>query len=54
MTLPAVLARDATGAEGPINYAMHDDMIVIPGTPHAIVLRSGKLVATIDHQDKAP
>jgi type IV secretion system protein VirB9 len=54
MTLPAVLGRDQTGAEGPINYAMHDDMIVIAGTPHAIVLRSGKLVATVEHQDSRP
>jgi len=47
--LPAVLGRDAHGVEGPINYAMRDDMIVIAGIPDLIVLRSGKTVATIDH-----
>lgn len=47
--LPAVLARAADGSEGPINYAMHDDMIVIAGIPATIVLRNGKASATITH-----
>jgi type IV secretion system protein VirB9 len=50
VTLPAVLGRSNLGVEGPINYAMHDDMIVVDGTPDTIVLRSGKLIATIEHQ----
>jgi type IV secretion system protein VirB9 len=47
--LPAILGRNDRGVEGPINYAMHDDMIVVEGTPDMIVLRTGKLVATIEH-----
>jgi len=54
VALPAVLGRNARGTEGPINYAMHDDMIVVDGTPDTIVLRSGKLVATIEHQHHTP
>ncbi len=50
VALPAVLGRNARGVEGPINYAMHDDMIVVDGVPDVIVLRTGKLFATIEHQ----
>jgi type IV secretion system protein VirB9 len=53
VTLPAVLGRNDRGVEGPINYAMRDDMIVIAGVPDTIVLRSGKAVATIEHQHPA-
>ncbi len=51
--LPAVLGRNPRGVEGPINYAMHDDMIVVDGVPDTIVLRTGKRVATIEHQHSA-
>ena len=54
VALPAVLARDARGGEGPINYAMRDDMIVIEGVPDTVVLRTGKRVATIEHQHQTP
>ena len=47
-SVPAILIRDAKGAEGPVNYAVRGDMIVIDGVPAAIVLRSGKEVATLD------
>ena len=50
VALPAILGRNDHGVEGPINYAMHDDMIVVDGAPDTIVLRTGKLVATIEHQ----
>jgi type IV secretion system protein VirB9 len=49
--LPAILGRNDRGVEGPINYAMHDDMIVVAGTPGTIVLRSGKQVALIEHRN---
>lgn len=48
--LPAILGRNDRGVEGPINYAMHDDMIVVDGVPDTIVLRIGKQVATVEHQ----
>jgi len=50
VALPAILGRNAQGVEGPINYAMHDDMIVVDGTPDTIVLRTGKQFAVIEHQ----
>jgi type IV secretion system protein VirB9 len=52
VALPAVLGRDARGTEGPVNYAMRDDMIVIESMPDTVVLRSGKQVATIEHQHR--
>ncbi len=52
--LPAILARDPHGLEGPINFSVQDDMIVIDGTPATIVLRIGKQVATIEHPPRTP
>jgi type IV secretion system protein VirB9 len=46
--VPAILIKDASGAEGPVNYAVRGDVIVIEGVPSQIVLRQGKDVATLD------
>jgi type IV secretion system protein VirB9 len=46
--IPAILIKDATGAEGPVNYAVRGEVIVIEGLPQQIVLRSGKDAATLD------
>ncbi len=46
--VPAILIKDASGAEGPVNYAVRGDVIVIEGMPQQIVLRSGKDAATLD------
>ncbi len=51
--LPAVLGVDDKGGEAPLNFAVHDDMIVIEGVPQRIVLRAGKDLATIDHVSRA-
>jgi type IV secretion system protein VirB9 len=48
LPVPAILIRDASGAEGPVNYAVRGDVIVIEGVPQLIVLRSGKDLATLD------
>jgi type IV secretion system protein VirB9 len=45
--MPAILARDATGEEGPVNYRVQDDYIVIDGVPSQLVLRQGKQMATL-------
>lgn len=47
--LPAILIRDAHGAEGPVNFSVRGDTIVVDGVPDAIVLRSGKAVAILEH-----
>jgi type IV secretion system protein VirB9 len=46
--VPAILIKDAMGAEGPVNYAVRGDVIVIEGVPDQIVLRRGKDAATLD------
>jgi len=51
--VPAVLVRDEKGAEGPVNYAVREDMIVLDGVPGTIVLRSGKEAATLVRQAPA-
>lgn len=47
---PAILVRDHEGTEGPVNYAVRGDMIVIDGVPREIVLRAGKDSATLTNQ----
>ena len=46
--VPAILARNAAGAEGPVNYAVREDMIVLDSVPGVLVLRSGADVATLE------
>jgi type IV secretion system protein VirB9 len=45
--VPAILVKDKAGTEGPVNFAVRGDVIVIEGVPRQIILRSGKDVATI-------
>lgn len=52
---PAILVRDERGTEGPVNYAVRDDVIVIEGVPPTILLRSGKSSALLElRTGKAP
>ena len=45
--VPAILVTNAKGAEGPVNYTVRGDTIVIDGVPRSIVLRSGEESATL-------
>lgn len=47
--IPAIQIRDEAGTEGPVNFAVRGDVIVIDGVPGLIVLRSGKDFATIEN-----
>ena len=47
--IPAIQIRNETGAEGPVNFAVRGDVIVVEGTHDLIVLRSGKDFATIEN-----
>lgn len=47
--IPAIQIRDEGGTEGPVNFAVRGDVIVIDGVPGLIVLRSGKDFATIEN-----
>ncbi|HET9629097.1 MAG TPA: TrbG/VirB9 family P-type conjugative transfer protein [Novosphingobium sp.] len=40
--LPAILVRDQNGNEGPVNYAVRENYIVLDRVPSSIILRSGK------------
>ena len=39
--VPAILMTDHEGTEGPVNFTVRDDTIVIDGVPRTIVLRAG-------------
>jgi type IV secretion system protein VirB9 len=45
--MPAILVRDLEGTEGPVNYAVRGDLIVVDGVPRQIILRSGEDNATL-------
>jgi len=46
--IPAIQVRDESGTEGPVNYAVRGDVIVLDQVPTAIVLRAGKDTATLE------
>ncbi|MFN3989525.1 MAG: TrbG/VirB9 family P-type conjugative transfer protein [Erythrobacter sp.] len=45
--VPAILTLNEEGDEGPVNYTVRGDVVVVEGVPAQIVLRSGKDVATL-------
>ena len=51
--LPAILVRNDKGVEGPVNFAVHDDVIVLDGVPHEVVLRLGKDSAILENRAQA-
>ena len=40
--VPAILVSNAEGTEGPVNFTVRGDTIVVDGVPREIVLRSGR------------
>lgn len=48
--IPAIQIRDEKGEEGPVNYAVRDDVIVVEGVPALIVLRAGRDSATLENR----
>lgn len=49
-TLPAILIKDHEGTEGPVNYAVRGEVIVVDGVPREIVLRAGRESATLNNR----
>ena len=45
--VPAILVTNAKGDEGPVNYTVRGDTVVIDGVPRTITLRSGEQAATL-------
>lgn len=51
--VPAILIKNEQGTEGPVNFAVRGDVIVIDLVPKEIVLRSGRDLATIANNGPA-
>ena len=47
--VPAILIVDAEGLEGPTNYTVRGDTIIVPQVPAQLVLRSGKRSAKLTY-----
>ena len=47
--IPAVLVKDEQGTEGPVNFAVRGQVLVIDDVPGEIILRSGRAVATLQN-----
>lgn len=48
--MPAILVRDHEGDEGPVNFAVRGDVIVLDIVPGEIILRSGEDTALLVNQ----
>ena len=48
--MPAILVRDDEGTEGPVNFAVREDVIVVDGVPREIILRAGEETALLVNQ----
>ncbi|MCL6250365.1 TrbG/VirB9 family P-type conjugative transfer protein [Altererythrobacter sp. KTW20L] len=51
--MPAILIKDEQGMEGPVNFAVRGDVIVIDAVPAEIILRSGDNTARLVNQRPA-
>lgn len=51
--IPAIQIRDESGTEGPVNFAVRGDVIVIEGVPRIILLRSGRDLASLERATSA-
>jgi type IV secretion system protein VirB9 len=45
--IPAILVMNADGEEGPVNFTVRGDTVVVDGVPPQIILRSGRDTATL-------
>jgi type IV secretion system protein VirB9 len=52
--VPAILITNDKGDEGPVNFAVRGDTIVIDGVPTRIVLRIGRDRAQLDYKGPGP
>lgn len=47
--VPAILIQNEKGEEGPVNYTVQGDTIILPDVPAKIILRSGKASALLEN-----
>ena len=45
--VPAILIKDHKGTEGPVNFTVRGNVVVVDGVPREIILRSGDETATL-------
>jgi len=50
LPLPAILIKDHKGDEGPVNFAVRGETIVVEGVPRELVLRAGENSATLTNR----
>lgn len=53
-SVPAILTRDIDGTEGPVNFTVRGETVVVQSVPPVIILRSGDESATLTHQAPDP
>jgi len=47
VSVPAILVTNEAGDEGPVNYTVRGDTVVVEGVPPKLILRSGRDTATL-------
>ncbi|NVE94928.1 TrbG/VirB9 family P-type conjugative transfer protein [Altererythrobacter lutimaris] len=51
--VPAILIVDEDGTEGPVNFTVRGDTVIVDGVPSEIILKSGKDRAVLTHDGPA-
>lgn len=54
VAIPAILVTNEDGDEGPINFTVRGETIVVEGVPPQIILRSGRDTATLTNTGPMP
>jgi type IV secretion system protein VirB9 len=52
--IPAILVMNADGEEGPVNFTVRGETVVVDGVPPQIILRSGRDTATLTNTGPMP
>lgn len=52
--IPAILVTNDDGDEGPVNFTVRGDTVVVDGVPARIILRSGRDTATLTNTGPMP
>lgn len=54
IAIPAILVTNADGDEGPVNFTVRGEIVVVDGVPPQIILRSGRDTATLTNTGPTP
>ena len=53
IAIPAILVTNDDGEEGPVNFTVRGETVVVDGVPPQIILRSGRDTATLTNTGPA-